>query len=95
MLEDLQLTSFEAHVGSGFRLSGTDIELTLKEAVAVGAPNTNIGDNIREQAFSLLFDGPRDPMLEQQTYELEHAEMGKLVLFLVPVGPGEYESVFS
>ncbi len=42
---------------------------------------------------------PAESHLEQAIYALEHAEMGMLELFLVPLGPHEdgmrYEAVFT
>jgi hypothetical protein len=49
--------------------------------------------------FSILFRGPPGPSLPQRIYRLEHAEMGALELFLVPLGPDaegtRYEAVFG
>jgi hypothetical protein len=33
--------------------------------------------------------------LPQRIFRLEHAELGAFELFLVPIGPGEYEAVFT
>jgi hypothetical protein len=48
----------------------------------------------------LLFRGPTQPALTQGTYVLEGpADIGRLALFLVPVGPDAeglcYEAVFN
>ncbi len=47
----------------------------------------------------MIFRGPGDPVLAQQICALEHVEMGRLDLFLVPVGPEKgsmlYEAVFN
>ncbi len=50
--------------------------------------------------FSLIFSNPRkDSYLPQRTYSLEHAKLGVLEIFLVPIGPDEngmfYEAVFT
>jgi hypothetical protein len=39
--------------------------------------------------------GPDGPNMPQRTFRLEQAELGALDLFLVPIGPGEYEAVFT
>lgn len=54
----------------------------------------------KRQAFSLLFRGPAEPILPQAIYPLENTSLGRLEIFLVPLGPdGEggvrYEAVFS
>lgn len=47
----------------------------------------------------LINRGPAEPLLPQQTYRMEHEEMGELTLLLVPVGRDEtgftYEAVFN
>jgi hypothetical protein len=52
----------------------------------------------REQ-FSLHLRGPRTPALPQRIYRLEHAQLGALDLFLVPIGRDgsgmTYEAVFT
>ena len=51
------------------------------------------------KAFSLFFRGPADAPLPQATYALEHDELGKLEIFIVPVGRDEqgtdYEAAFN
>ena len=51
------------------------------------------------EQFSLIFKGPPDMPLYQQTYALEHEEMGEVALFLVPVGQQDdgmlYEAFFN
>lgn len=91
--------AFAPHVGTGFRLAreGDEaIDVRLADVRALGrqpgAP--------REEPFILVFTGPADPILPQATYALEHAELGTLELFLVPVGRGAdghvaYEAVFN
>jgi hypothetical protein len=38
-------------------------------------------------AFSLLFVAPAGPWLAQAIYPLEHPALGRMEIFLVPVGP--------
>ena len=53
------------------------------------------------RSFSLLFEGACEPVLPQQTYEFEHANVGAFDLFIVPLGPDKaggcmrYEAVFN
>ena len=51
------------------------------------------------EVFSVLFRGPADLVLPQQTYALNNRDMGELALFIVPIGPDEqgmcYEAVFT
>ena len=73
------------------------LRLTLIEAVATGpAPG---GAAARRQPFSLIFRGPRAPVLPQRIYRLEHEAMGPLEIFIVPIGPDaegmRYQAVFT
>ncbi len=51
------------------------------------------------QAFTLTFRGPDAPVLPQQIHVVEHPVLGRMEIFLVPVGPDgagmQYEAVFS
>jgi hypothetical protein len=52
----------------------------------------------RTEPFTLLFTGPDG--LPQSTYRLEHATLGRMELFLVPIAPASdraprYEAVFN
>lgn len=53
----------------------------------------------RRAPFSLFFRGPLRPLMPQRIYTLEHAELGRFDLFLVPIGPDgtgmRYEAVFN
>ncbi len=57
---------------------------------------------LRESSFSLIFRGPREMALSQNTYKLKHPVLGELQIFLVPVGQlskdsagRDYEAVFN
>lgn len=98
MLQDLTCESFTPHLNQAFRLEveSQAVELELVEAAPVGrepGPGARSG-------FSLVFRGPAEPFLEQRTYPLEHARLGRLELFLVPIAKAEaggflYEAVFT
>ena len=69
-------------------------ELTLELVEAEKAK----GDR-PDQAFSVLFKGPADPLLDQQIYEMDLGPLGSHPLFLVPVMEESngyvYEAVFT
>ena len=94
MLDTLTLERFLLHVGGAFRLStrdGTALTLTLDEARSMASPGTRAeGDRRKREAFRLMFRGPSLPILPHSIYRLEHAELGRLELFIVPIGPGQY-----
>ena len=97
MLQDLTPTSFEAHLGTPFRVhfgGESPLELVLCE---VGRLEEH--DGPRKQPFSAIFRGPRNGILPQRIYRVEHDGLGTLDLFLVPIGPDalgmRYEAVFN
>lgn len=78
-------------------LAGDDtLDLQLVEVTALGAAPADTG----RQPFSLIFRHDRtDAYLPQGIHTLDHAEMGQLMLFLVPLGPApdgmRYEAIFA
>jgi hypothetical protein len=96
--ELLTCESFSGHVGEKFRIVAEEVdgwELELIEATPIKTQETRH----KRPPFSLVFRGPMEPVLNQQIVPLEHDSMGKLDIFLVPIGPDEdgmqYEAVFS
>ena len=94
-LRELTLETFEPLVGDVFAASaaGASVELVLHSALALG------GWPGGRQPFSLTFRGPAEPLLAQAIYRLEHALLGALDIFIVPIGPdGDgmlYEAIFT
>jgi len=88
---------------------GESFEVTVRDsaALALELAETRLGPDLggrgpegqERQQFSLIFTGPATPVLPQATYELDHAELGRLLIFLVPLGPREgrmrYEAAFA
>ena len=100
MAADLQIETFQNLVGEGFRLvvpGEAELELRLSEVTPLSAATSPPGSG--RAPFSLLFHGPLTPWVHQATHRLEHAGLGPLELFLVPLGPDaagmRYEAVFT
>jgi uncharacterized protein DUF6916 len=89
MLETFTTETFSAHVDSTFRIADGP-EVKLEEVRPLGEAT---GDG--RAPFSIVFSGPQEQTLPQQTYKVEHDELGEFDLFLVPLGPGRYEAVFA
>jgi hypothetical protein len=95
----LTASHFQPHVGSHFELRADDV-LDV-ELLEVDDADGRSGDPLRtaRAPFSIVFLGPRDPVLPQRIYRLEHDELGTLDLFLVPIGRDDagvrYEAVFT
>ena len=88
------LSAFSAQLGTDFVLPDAGgIALTLVEAAPLDSRAPN------ERQFSLSLRGPREALLEQATHTLEHAALGTLAIFLVPVARDAdsllYQAIFN
>lgn len=100
MADDLSPATFAPTVGTVFSI-GLDgpphtLELTLDQLVE----HTPSPQSPRAQPFTLFFVGPAGGHLPQRTYALQHATLGTVELFIVPIGPRPdgrhvYEAVFN
>ncbi len=97
MTAELTEKEFSKHVNTKFRVAGEQpIELELTDVKGyLGKSNEQTG----MERFSAFFRGPADRPLMQQTYSIEHEQMGTFDLFLVPLSRDEsgfrYEAVFN
>ena len=101
-LEWLTHDDFAGRVGEPFEVTvedGAPLPLVLsqsREGEALGGVGP---EGQQRRQFSLVFTGPSTRLLSQGTYDLRHAELGDLALFLVPLGPlGDemrYEAAFA
>ncbi|MCX6903249.1 MAG: hypothetical protein NTW03_07180 [Verrucomicrobia bacterium] len=75
------------------------LELLLVEATALRPAIRGGTGGERFESFSIVFEGPEDPMLPQATYSLEHEQMGRFDLFMVPIGKENqsirYQALFN
>ena len=95
----MEADGFAAQQGTDFLAKagdGTEVVLRLVKVRLLGhQPNAP-----RPDPFALEFEGPARPALEQGIHRLEHAQLGSLDVFLVPIGVDEYsgllyEAVFN
>jgi hypothetical protein len=97
---DVTVETFAGRDGERFAIQFADAELELTLAEVVRPPE-RWGRADRREPFSLFFHGPAEHMLPQQTWPLDHDELGRLDVFLVPVearqeeGVIVYEAVFN
>lgn len=95
------LTDFEPLIGQPFTIAmsdGQQATLTLTSATGWGNSGTMPGS--QRQPFKLLFTADHTGYLPQNVYALNHASLGQLDIFIVPVGPDSegwmrYEAIFS
>jgi uncharacterized protein DUF6916 len=94
----LTVEQFVPRLNETFRLrhDASIVDLVLVQAAALGGSQ---GSRPGRRPFSLIFRGPRAPVLSQRTYALEHPHMGAMDLFIVPIGPDRdgmrYEAIFT
>lgn len=81
---------WEELVGSRLRVGGVEDELSLRVAEVGGRS---------DREFSVILEGPPDPVLPQRIWRLGSEQLGKLDVFIVPVGGDgtatHYEAVFN
>lgn len=88
--------TFEPYVGSEFAVVDASVAIVLATVTRHAARD----HGARRDPFSLLFVGPPGQALPQASYRLDHAALGELVIFIVPIGPSadgrqQYEAVFN
>jgi hypothetical protein len=98
MLNKLTSADFSAHLNQKFHIRyqpETTLEVELIEVTKLGAEDTP-----GRQPFSLVFrSSQRNSYLPQHVYTVEHNQLEKMELFLVPIGPDavgmRYEAIFT
>jgi hypothetical protein len=100
VLDKLTVAEFAGQVGRAFRLSAPDapaLDLVLVEARDLSLRSKAPGKG--RAPFSLIFRGPKGPVLAQRIYPLENETLGRLEIFLVPIGSDadgvQYEAIFN
>jgi hypothetical protein len=92
----LVLESFEPLVGEQFAINDGALQVRLTDADSLGdGPTAEL-----RAPFSLIFRGPAVPALDQEIHRIDHASLGSMEIFLVPLGPDEagearYQAVFN
>jgi hypothetical protein len=84
-----------------FQKAGSTIPLRLTKVVKHESRSGLNAPDAMNEKFSLIFRGPSDQDLGQDTYSFYHPEMGKFLMFIVPVSTPRdgtrrfYEAVFN
>jgi hypothetical protein len=93
---------FSGRVGQTFEMCAVDgvrIQAELVEATESAEPGGPGPGGQQRRQFALVFRGPLEPVLPQATHAVEHDELGRMEIFLVPIGPDgsgmRYEAVFA
>lgn len=94
-LTKMTANDFDGLEEKTFEVISTDprIRLELVEVKKLGQGERDGG------SFSLLWQGPADPFLEQATYRVSQSGIGDHDIFLVPVAENssgyQYEAIFT
>jgi TAT (twin-arginine translocation) pathway signal sequence len=94
-------STFAAQIGSMFVASARSLKPVRLQLTDVGdLPSAKAAGTMGfEETFAVHFNGPVGVRLRQGTYDLRHAALGSLSLFIVPIGrPGKvqvYEAIFN
>jgi len=92
---DYGFTTFEPLVGQAFDFQheGEVVEVVLASAEPGAMSIAGVPGG------TLVFAGPREPLLPQMTYSVTHPDLGEFALFVVPVAQDgaatTYEAVFG
>ena len=95
----LGMASFKSQLGTSFQINhqASKVKFTLVEVANLATrKQTEAG----KEGFSLLFRGPKETPLKQDTYLIEHDELGMFSFLVVPVGTKDtrgphYEAVIN
>ena len=95
MAASLTHEEFSKHLNTTFEVRLEDsasVPLTLNQV-------TKLIESPGQEQFSIIFHGSKEQFLSQGTRAISHAEMGEMLLFLVPIGQNDekfhYEAVFN
>ncbi len=98
-IAELRREHFSGRLGLRFRVdrpAPADVELAL---VAAEPLASGTDPQSKREPFRLIFHGPMSPWYPQQILPLEAEGVGRLEIFLVPLGPRDgsmrYEAIFT
>jgi hypothetical protein len=95
----LNLESFKSQLGSKFVINyqTSKVKITLVDVANFASKKQTAAG---KEGFSLLFRGPKEMTLKQDTYLIEHEQLGMFSFLVVPVGTKDtraphYEAVIN
>ena len=95
----LNLASFKSQLGTSFLINhqASKVKTTLVDVTDFASRKQSAAG---KEGFSLLFRGPKDSTLKQDTYVIEHEQLGMFSFLVVPVGTKDtsaphYEAVIN
>ena len=98
-LDSITYENFKELLHSKFQVQGSAGSVELELIEANGKPAEAVKTQLPVGNFSLLFAGPTNSFLPQQTYQFTHEKLGTFDLFIVPIGKDQngyrYQAIFN
>ena len=95
----LNMASFKSQLGTSFLIKhqASEVKITLVNVTNFASRKQTAAG---KEGFSLVFRGPKEMGLKQDTYLIEHEQLGMFSFLLVPVGTKDtrtpyYEAVIN
>ena len=95
----MEKKEFEAAIGKAFTVKAGENEIALKLVSVDPLKKVEGIDNAREEPFSLVFTGPEDSHLSDDSYEMAIEGHGEKIIFISAHKKDDkhifYDSVFN
>jgi len=95
----LNMAAFKSQLGTKFFINheASKVKMTLVDVTNLASRKQTAAG---KEGFSLLFRGPKETALKQDTYLIEHEQLGMFSFLVVPVGTKDtsaprYEAVIN
>lgn len=95
----LNMTAFRSQLGTNFFINhqASKVKVTLVDVTSFASRKQAAAG---KEGFSLVFRGPKETTLKQDTYLMEHEQLGMFSFLIVPVGAKDtraahYEAVIN
>ena len=95
----LNMAAFKSQLGTSFLINhqASKVKVKLVDVTSFASRKQTAAG---KEGFSLLFRGPKETTLKQDTYLIEHEELGMFSFLVVPVGTKDtraphYEAVIN
>lgn len=89
----LNMAAFKSQLGTSFMINheAAKVKVKLVDVTNLASRKQTAAG---KEGFSLLFRGPQENILKQNTYLIEHAQLGMLSFLIVPVGTRDTRSPY-
>jgi hypothetical protein len=96
---DLNQETFSKYLNTKFTFDHKDLDAVSVKLVEVYDLTSKTATPTTKQCFGVVFRGPRNAPLRQETYTVEHESLGKFDMLVVPIASRKkgfyYEAIFN